>query len=250
MHRSSLRRRFLAAPFLALALAACGSGGDSAGQSAGEPIAKVEAPQGQQWSQVVRQTPEGGYLMGNPDAPIKLLEYGSLTCPACAQFAKDSDKELRETFVDSGRVSFEFRNFVRDGIDLTGAMLSRCGTPENFFALTHEVFAHQESFFNRVENAGQQAYTQAMSMPADRRFIALGELTGLTDFFAARGISQEQGNNCLANAATADTLAKSVEQQAQQYDIQGTPTFFINGEKAGVTSWDEIKSRLEARGAR
>ena len=67
-------------------LAGCGSGEDGSVPQ-GEVAAAVEAPAGQQWFDVVATTPEGGWLVGNPNAPVKLVEYGSVTCPACAAFA-------------------------------------------------------------------------------------------------------------------------------------------------------------------
>src|SRR5688500_16911831 len=94
----------LTAP-LALALAACGS--NEEGAVSGETVAPTPAPAGQQWVDVAAVTPEGGWLIGNPDAPLKLVEYGSLTCPGCAQFSETGIPTLRENYVNSGRVSFE-----------------------------------------------------------------------------------------------------------------------------------------------
>ena len=71
----------LAAP-LALALAACGD--DAAGGLEGDVIAPIEAPAGTSWTQTVEVTDDGGYLIGNPDAPLKLVEYGSPAPPAHA----------------------------------------------------------------------------------------------------------------------------------------------------------------------
>ena len=114
MTRAPFRHLFLAlvAAPLALGLAACGKDkGADAGLS-GEPIAKIAPPAGKAWTDVVSKTPEGGYRMGNPDAPIKLVEYGSLSCPHCAHFAQEAFASLASDFVDSGRVSFEFRSFA------------------------------------------------------------------------------------------------------------------------------------------
>ena len=71
---------------LALGLAACKKS-DSTGSSSGDPVAAVAPPAGKAWTDVVKATPEGGMVMGNPAAPIKLVEYGSLSCPHCAKFA-------------------------------------------------------------------------------------------------------------------------------------------------------------------
>lgn len=235
----------LALPLM-LGLAACGS----SDKSEGNTIAPIAAPAGKAWTDVVTKTPEGGYLMGNPEAPIKLVEYGSLTCSHCAEFAKTSTEELQGKFVDSGRVSYEFRNFVRDAIDLTAAQLVRCGTPETFFPLTDQVFAGQPQIFERVQSAGQPAFEAALKQPDNRRGIALGQLTGLIDFFAARGIAKDQAQQCLANFEQAAEIAKNAQEQGVKYDIQGTPTFLLNGGKIEENTWDKVKARLEALGAR
>jgi protein-disulfide isomerase len=244
----TLALALVAAP-LSLALAACDKGGDAAAPG-GEKIAAIAPPAGKTWADTVTKTPEGGYLMGNPDAPIKLLEYGSLTCPHCADFAETSMAELRDKFVASGRVSFEFRNFVRDAIDVTAAQLTRCGAPESYFALTDQAFANQAAMFQKAQGAGEAAYTAAMALPDAQRGQALADLTGLSEFFASRGISRDQAATCLANTAEAQALAKRTQEQGDELNITGTPTFFINGEKLDLNAWPEIKARLETMGAR
>jgi protein-disulfide isomerase len=240
----------IAAP-LSLALAACGSaGGDKGGATSGEPLEKVAAPAGQTWGDVVAKTDEGGYVMGNPEAPIKLIEFGSLTCGHCADFAATSKTELVETFVNSGRVSFEFRNFVRDPMDLTAAQLTRCGAPESFFALTEQAFANLGPMFETVQAAGEQAYAAAMSAPEATRGQAIARLAELDEFFAARGISKDQAAQCLANAADARALAERTQKYSEEYQITGTPTFLLNGSKLDGNTWPEIKTALETAGAR
>ncbi|MCB2047062.1 MAG: thioredoxin domain-containing protein [Novosphingobium sp.] len=240
----------VAAP-LSLALAACGSGGlDTEAGLSGDPIEKIAPPEGKAWSEVVAKTPEGGYVMGNPEAPIKLVEYGSLTCSHCAEFAETSKVEIKDTFVDSGRVSYEFRNFVRDAIDLTAAQLTRCAAPESFFALSDQVFLNQQAMLEKAQAAGEATYKSAMEQPDDKRGLALAEMTGLLDFFAARGVSKDQGTACLANAADAQALAKSTQDDSAKYNITGTPTFLLNGSKIEVNTWPEVKAALEKAGAR
>ena len=91
---------------LTLGLVACNSADDAEAELVGEPIAAIAAPEGQQWTDTVQVTERVGYLQGNPAAPIKLIEYGSLTCPACAAFAGDAAEPLRANYVNTGRVSF------------------------------------------------------------------------------------------------------------------------------------------------
>jgi protein-disulfide isomerase len=251
MIRPPLRRIVLAlvtAP-LALGLAACNKDKDASAPS-GEPIAKIAAPANRAWSDVVAKTEEGGYRMGNPDAPIKLVEYGSLTCSHCAEFADKGAGVLRDTFVASGRVSYEFRNFVRDPIDITSAMLARCGQPEGFFALTDQLFANQPAMFDKWNAAGQAGQTAVMNQPDAKRFIAIGEAAGLTEFVSSRGIAKDQANTCLANVKEAQDLADKTQKQGEEYDISGTPTFLINGAKFDGNTWEAVKARLEQLGAR
>ncbi|MCK9543990.1 MAG: DsbA family protein [Novosphingobium sp.] len=249
MNRSKPGIAALALATAVLGLTGCGKGKDASAVS-GEPIASIAAPQGKVWADVIGQTPEGGYRMGNPDAPIKLVEYASITCSHCAEFSEASMPALRDTFVNSGRVSYEFRNFVRDPIDLTAAQLTRCGAPETFFALTEQVLANQTEMFSKAQAAGEAAYSAAMSQPPATRGAAIARLTGLTEFFAARGISVDQANACLADTKAAQALAEMAQKQGEQFEITGTPTFIINGEKADANTWDVIKNRLEAMGAR
>ena len=239
-----------AAPF-ALALAACGSGGSEDGAAAsGEALEKIAPPAGTTWAEQVSKNADGGYVMGNPEAPIKLVVFASLTCPHCADGAAKSKTELRETFVNSGRVSYEFRNYVRDAIDLTAAQLTRCAAPESFFALSDQVFLNQSAMFAKAQAAGEAAYTAAMEAPDAQRGQAIANLTGLGEFFAARGVSKDQSAACLANAADAQALAKATQDSTTKFGITGTPTFLLNGSKLEVNTWPEVKAALETAGAR
>ena len=116
----------LVAVTMALALAACGSKDEGAAATApsGDAIAKIAAPAGQTWADTYTATPEGGYRMGNPDAPIKLVEYGALSCSHCAEFSEASAAELRDDFVASGRVSFEVRFFMLNALDVPATLLA------------------------------------------------------------------------------------------------------------------------------
>ena len=99
------------------ASAACNAE-NKAGSSPSAPIEAIKAPNGD-WSKLVSRTPEGGYLMGNPKADVKLVEFGSMSCPHCAEFEEKGAQKLINDYVKTGRVSYEFRNFVRDPLDIT-----------------------------------------------------------------------------------------------------------------------------------
>ncbi|MEC7399110.1 MAG: thioredoxin domain-containing protein, partial [Pseudomonadota bacterium] len=166
----SLSLAALSAP-LALALAACGSS-DSAGEEAvsGEPVAAVEAPAGTNWVDTVQVTESDGYLLGNPDAPIKLLEYASLTCPACAAFAANGADQLKEDYVATGKVSYELRNQIHGPHDLVLAQMVRCGAPETYHPLSDQVWKNLQEVLSPVFER-QEQFGQALSLPEDQRFV-------------------------------------------------------------------------------
>lgn len=240
----------LAAP-LALTLAACGSSDDATGGSvSGDPVAAVPAPEGQQWSDMVVKTDQGGYLMGNPDAPIKLVEFGALSCSHCADFSNEGFEELRDQYVNSGRVSFELRLFMLNGFDMPAAMLATCAADEAVIALSEQFWANQGEIFANGQAAGQAAFELVGSLPADQRFVELARLYGMTEFFAARGVSRDQGEACLTEEARATRLAEQTQSAAQTYEITGTPTFLINNRSIGSANWTTLEGELQKAGAR
>jgi protein-disulfide isomerase len=247
---SSFRRlafALCAAP-LALGLAACGSGDDA--PAAAEAVAKVAAPAGQQWIDVVAITPEGGWLAGNPEAPIRLVEYGSLTCPACAAFSVSGMQQLRDDYVNSGRVSYELRSVPLHGtIDLVLTRLLECGPKDAAQPLAEQLWANNTPIVSQAQANGA-ALEQAMSLPENQRFVAFADQSGLLDFFAARGVSRDQASVCLSDPAAMAALANRLVAQNEKDEITGTPTFFVNGNRLDDIEWPAVQAALQRAGAR
>jgi protein-disulfide isomerase len=235
----------LAAP-LALALAACG--GEADGSEDGDVIAPITAPDGTNWGEPVTVSESDGYILGNPDAPLKLVEYASHTCGACANFSATAKPSVKE-YVATGVVSFEQRNLVRDPIDLTIATLVRCGAEENMQGLSDQAWGNLEGTFAAV-NANGAAYEAAGNLPVEERFIQIAQAAGLIDFFAARGLSADQQRACLADAEAIEAIANNSTAQAEELGIIQTPTFLLNGTKLDVNGWQDIEPLLQRRGAR
>ncbi len=247
---SSFRRLAFAicASPLALGLAACGS--DDEATASAEAVAKVAPPAGQQWADVVAITPEGGWLQGNPEAPIRLVEYGSLTCPTCAQFSVTGMQQLREEYVNSGRVNYELRSVpIHGAIDLVLTRLLECAPKEAAHPLAEQLWANVNDVVGRVQ-ANQAAIEQAMSLPENQRFVAFAERGGLFDFFAARGISRDQAAQCLADANAIKALAERLQAQSDKDQVSGTPTFFLNGSRVEEINWEPVEAALQRAGAR
>lgn len=249
-----LRRPFalaLTAP-VALALVACGDKEAADGTvAASAPVAPVPAPAGTAWRDTVAETPEGGHLVGNPNAPIKLVEYGSLTCPTCQRFAEEGMEPLLAKYVNSGRVSFELRNFAVHGpVDIVLARLARCGTKEAVIPLSDQIWKNLEALSGPLQ-ANQAAVEQAMNLPMDQRFAALAQIGGFFDFFASRGISEDQARACLADVPSLEKLAAATDRYAKQDGVTGTPTFKLNGDTLdGVSGWAQLEPVIQRAGAR
>ena len=239
----------LSAP-LVLGLAACDSADETTQAPQGEPVAEVAPPEDTSWSETVVTTDRGGYLVGNPDAPIQLVEYGSLTCPGCAGFAAQASEPLMNEYVDSGRVSFEFRSFIIHGpLDLVLTRLIGCGAKESAVPLADQIWANLPQIQQRAY-ADQTALERALVLPEDQRFVAFAEVAGLYDFFAARGISRDQAATCLADFEEMKRLAELSQSYANDDNIRGTPTFLLNGSQLSETSWDSVEAALQRAGAR
>ena len=239
----------------ALALASCGSKDNTAsGLAKAAPVAAIAAPAGQMWSDVVSATPDGGMRMGNPNAPIKVIEYGALSCPHCAKLSNDGDKTLVDKYVNSGRVSYEFRSYIIHGsIDVVLTMLVQCADKSAFFPLVQQIYATQDQWIAVAEKAGAQAQA-AGNLPPAQRFAGLADAYGLTDWFAARGLSKDQAHACLSKPENAQAIAARTQKWYQDQGIDSTPTLFINGSKlevpAGTEPWDALNAALQNAGAR
>ena len=233
---------------LALGLAACKKDAADGAAAATGPVVAVPPPAGKAWTDVVAVTPDGGYLMGNPQAPVKVLEYGSLSCPHCAHFAEEGYPTLVNSYVASGKVSLEFRSFAIHPQDVPLTMLAQCGGPATFFPLVGELYKNFDAVAERTMQ-GADAAKNTGSLPDNQRFVALGDVLGFTDFFAARGVSKDQAHACLADFNKATQLAKLSENYGTQ-GIESTPTIFVNGSKVVGGTWADVNAALQQAGVK
>lgn len=245
--------RLFSLPLIALAplmLAACGDDATADGTAASsEPLPAVAAPAGTSWVDTVAVTPEGGYRIGNPDAPIKLVEYASHTCSHCAEFSQAGKPTLKDKYVASGVVSFEQRQTFLNPYDVVIAGLATCGAKEQMQPLSDQVWQNLPAVFQGLQS-NPQAVEAAGALPINQRFAAIAEVTGLIEFFAARGVSADQARTCLTDAPRIEALVKQVEANNAKDNVTGTPTFFLNGKRVEGTTWEMVEPQLQRAGAR
>lgn len=238
----------IAAP-LALALAACDSEEVDVTTEASGPIDPIAAPEGTSWTDTVTALEEGGYVLGNPDAPLKLVEYASHTCGACAAFATQGKPELKQEYISTGVVSLEQREVFLNTFDVVLATMIQCGPPERVHALSDEVWGNLGQVMSGVQQ-NSEAIQAAGELPMEQRFVRMAELAGFIDFFAARGLSADEARMCLSDAAAIEAMVTEADALAQADEVTGTPTFFINGNRVDGPQWSAVEPALQKAGAR
>jgi len=228
----------------ATALAACSKPATDAPAHAA--AAAVPPPAGKAWTDVVAATPEGGYRMGNPNAAVQLVEYGSFTCPHCKRFEAEGLPAIKRDYVASGRVSYEFRPFLIHSPDPMATLLVECRGPATFFPLSEQVYAEQDTWLNKLVAvpARVQEGWQRLA-PADQ-MQAMAQAAGLKAFMAARGLPPAQADKCLADPLGPGKLVAVRDHATNDLNVTGTPAFFINGQQVQeVTTWEALQPQLK-----
>jgi protein-disulfide isomerase len=240
-----MRKTIALTLFAAFALASCGKSEE--GGSSTSSSANIAPPAGKQWTEIVERTPEGGYRMGNPDAPIKLIEYGSRTCSHCAAFAMQGEPVLKAKYVATGKVSYEFRDMIGKAPDVAAMLLGECGGPDIFFPILAQMFAAQSTFLDRVPPEFP-ASLQGKSI--EQQAAAWAEVTGYLAFVVQRGVPEGEARKCLADGARIAEIDKRLRKASADYHIEVTPTFILNGSKLETAgNWQQLEPRLTEAGA-
>ena len=237
----------------AFAVTACNAekSGNGASVAAGGPIKAVPAPNGGDWSTIVAVTPEGGFVMGNPNAAVKLVEFGSMTCPHCRAFDEEAMKPLTEQYVKSGKVSFEFRNYVRDPYDMAASIVARCAGPSGFFGFTRQLYADQPEWIAKAQSADPARVQALATLPPSQQLAEVAKLAGFPEFAAMRGLPSAKLDACLADPEAPTKLVQMQTDAMTAYpDLPGTPSFVLNGKlveiKAGSSPWSQLETALKA----
>jgi protein-disulfide isomerase len=161
--------------------------------------------------------------LGDPQAPVTIIEYASLTCPHCAQFHTEVLPELKERYIVPGKVRLIYRDFPLDQRALTAAALAHCAGPDRYFSFLDVLFQ-----------------TQASWAQADDHIAALKRLGKLG------GLSEEQMDACLADQELTDGILRIRLEGQNQHDISSTPTLIIDGKTyAGARDIEELGAVID-----
>ena len=145
-------------------------------------------------------------VLGYPRAKVTVTEYASVGCPHCAHWARTVYPAFKTKYIDTGRVRFAFHEMLTgDGsLAAAGFLLARCAGTDKYFQVVDQVFARQMEI------------AQHGAPPLK----AIGE---------AAGVGEDRFKTCLSDNAALKTLGDRTDADAKAHDVQGTPTFFVNG---------------------
>jgi protein-disulfide isomerase len=155
-----------------------------------------------------------GFEIGSPDAPITIIEYRSLTCSHCADFANNVFPELNEKYIQTGKVKFEFRPFVLNAVDLNAFKLLNSIEENDFLSLDKMLFRDQNKWL----------------VTKDSNKILENSTNALKKYALLYGLSEETFNDILNDKELEEWILSMRVDGTKKFNIQSTPSFIINGE--------------------
>lgn len=165
-------------------------------------------------------------VMGDPKAPIKLIEYASAGCGHCAAFAIEVMPKVEAEWIESGKVAYVLRDYPLDPVATSASMIARCLPKEQFYPFMDILFRNQATWY---------------SVPPEERREALISV-GLR-----AGLSREKVESCLNDKAVLERITKGHAEAATVLTIEATPTLFINGERiSGAVPFSELDAKFKA----
>ena len=165
-------------------------------------------------------------ILGDPDAPVELIEYASYTCPHCANFHAAVIPELKANYIDTGKVKLVYREVYFDKFGLWASMVARCGGDIRYFGIQKMLYEEQQDWVG----GGQEP------MQIVENLRTIGKKAGLTD---------ENLDTCLNDGEMAQAMVVKYQKEVEEYDVNATPTLVLNGEKLSNMSYDELSKLID-----
>jgi protein-disulfide isomerase len=215
------RRHVLLGAAAVTAIIAAGSAGIYLWSSTDTTAAETPAGAEVSMADLLVPGPLGDQIQGQADAPVTIVEYASMTCPHCSHFHETTYPQMKKKYIDTGKVRFIFREFPLDPLAAAAAMLARCAGKDKFFPLVDAFFAQQKDW--------------VVQKPLQPMF-AIAKQAGFT---------QQSFDECLANQQLLTNLEEQRTRATQKFNVNSTPTFFINGKTVrGALTPEELDKQV------
>ena len=187
------------------------------------PGAAATPPAAPASSELLAAGPLEDQVLGQPNAPVTIVEYASLTCPHCATFHNETFAALKQRYIDQGKVRFIFREFPLDNYATAGFLLARCSGEGKYFPVIEAFFKQQRALL-----------------------AAPDPFAWIQEFAKQIGFTQESMEDCLTNQELLDGVIAMRQRASEKFGVSSTPTFFVNGKiKRGALTMQELEKEIE-----
>ena len=160
--------------------------------------------------------------IGTEEANIEIIEFASLTCGHCAKFHNEVFPKIKKEFIDTGKVSFIYKDFPLDKFALKASVIARCSGEKKFFSFLKVLYSKQKDW-TRTEDPF-------------RSLLKIAKLGGLKN---------DEIKVCVGNKSIEDGILKQRLNASKKFDIKATPTLYINGEKYdGDLTFEALKLKI------
>ena len=166
------------------------------------------------------------HTFGNPKAKVTVIEYASPTCPVCANFMINFYPKLKSDYIDTGKIFYVYRVFLRGPDDAVAEKLARCMPKDKYLSFHDMLFRNQSKW----------DYEFGIPSP-DGVHAALVQLAG------EAGMSAAEADRCIASTKDEDAISKVGEDGVAKYQVNATPTFVVNGQ--AEAGWEHLNERIE-----
>ena len=160
-------------------------------------------------------------VLGDPDAPVTLIEYSSLTCPHCARFHTETIPQVKKEWVDTGKVRVINRHFPLDRLALFAALVAEClESNDSYFAFVRLLYKDQGVWSRSNDPVAEIAQRAALV-----------------------GLSQNDIERCISDESARRRIIGKMAEGRDDLGVNSTPTILVDGEKVG-SSYDAINEAL------
>lgn len=163
------------------------------------------------------------HVLGNKNAKVTVVEYGSATCPHCGRFHHEVYPQFKSKYIDTGKVAFIFRPFALNVFDVVVFMLAEIAGPDHFYNVIDTFYDNQDKW---VQSDKPKDAIQAIALQL--------------------GFTADSFNQALTNQQLPKQIQAARDQAVNDFKVTGTPTFFINGKQfVGEQTIDDLSKAID-----
>ena len=145
---------------------------------------------------------ENDFILGEPDAPVTIIAYESMSCSHCADFHNNTLSYIKTEYIDTGKVKFVFRDFPFNYPALAGSMIMRCVPQDVRYDYMNALYKLQKSWIKREHNKTRIELYKIMQ---------------------SGGMQQDEFDSCLSDINLENDILEGVMNAQKEFNIRSTP---------------------------